>query len=112
MGLHQPGIHRARVLAGKDQRTDLRGVRSGEYFQTSWDERLGTPLLCDSHSATGVRLLARQQWDRKCRSSGSKDALFVRLSLFVNRRFAPMERGAVRRQAIDPCIPAQNDDTL
>src|SRR6185369_3254431 len=112
MGLHQPGIHRARVLAGKDQRADLRGVRSGEYFQAAGDERLGTPLLGDYHSATCVRLLARQQWDRKCRSSGSKDALFVRISLFVDRGFAPMERWTVRRQAIDTCIPAQNDHTL
>src|SRR4030095_15637366 len=112
MGIHQQGIHRARVLATKDQRTDLRGVRSGEYFQTAADDRLGTPLLCDGRSETSERLLARQQWDRKCRASGSKDALFVRLSLLVNRGFAPMERGTVRRQAIDTCIPPQNDHTL
>jgi len=45
MGLHQPGIHRARVLARKDQRAHLRGVGSGEYFQTAGDERLGTHVF-------------------------------------------------------------------
>ena len=29
-----------------------------------------------------------------------------------NRRFAPMGRGTVRRQAINACIPAQNDHTV
>ena len=82
-------------------------------FRPLGDERLGNVLLCDCHSATCVWLLARQQWDRKCGSQlRYKDRLFGRLSLFVNRRFASMGRGAVRRQAIIACIPAQNDHTV
>ena len=112
VGLHEPGVHRARVLDRKGQRTDLRGLRSRKYFQTAGDERLGNVLVCDGDSATRVGLLAGQQRDGEWGSSRCKDRLLGRLSLFHNRRPAAMGGGTVRRQSIVSCVVAKNDHSV
>ena len=95
---------------------------SGQTYEEFVQENIFRPLgMNDSGMFSFVTVIPRRAsgyWpgsngiENADRSSRYKDRLFGRLSLFVNRRFAPMGRGAVRRQAIVACIPAQNDHTV
>jgi len=94
---------------------------SGQTYEEFVHDNLFKPLgMNDSGMFSFVIVIPRRAFGYWPGSNGIENAVAASiqgsasrpLSLFVNRRFAPMERGTVPRQAIDTCISAQMTATL